>query len=259
MTTAVVPTDSIEGEVLDGTQFPNLYRLLDVERSAMDEWQRLSLPAAGEVLEAWEADEWKEDKQAEWDAYVAEHNIQPSWRPTTELAFIAWMQQRAERDGHEFQSPDTIRRLRLAAQCIRIIEQAKSNGPWPMAKLPQTEGAWRPAYKLLRNGHEHALPALVQRAAEIAEEQNKPIDAVAMFAARKEIWATDPQIRQIEERGRGRVDQATSHDRAIKARHQAEGALNDLVRTQDWAEVDAFHEWYLEWRRNIQVARRAIQ
>lgn len=252
--------DVVEGKVIDAPQFDNLYRLLDLERSATEEWQRLSLPAAAEVLEAWKSDQWKRDKQAEWDAYIAEHNVQPSWRPTSELTFVAWMQQRAERDGHEFQSRDTILRLRNAAQCVRILEQAKSNSTVPAGTVvPQTEGAWRPAYKLLRNGYEHAIPALVQRASEIAEGEDKPITEVIMFEARKEIWANDPQIRQIEERGQGHVDQATSHDKAIKARHEAERWVKALLRTNDWSEIDGFDKWYAEFHRNITESRRAAR
>lgn len=243
----------VEGEVLDGPTFDNLYRLLDLERSATEEWQRLSLPAAAEVLRAWESDEWKDDKQAEWDAYVADHNVQPSWRPTSELSFVAWMQKRAERDGHEFRSRMTILQLRNAAQCIRIM---KSNRADTAVSMPQTEDAWRPAYKLLRHGYEHAIPALVRRAAEIAEGEGKPITQVIMFEARKEVWANDPEIQKVERRGHGHPDQATAHDKAIKARHEAERWVKALMVTNDWTEIDAFDKWYAEFQRNIKIARR---
>jgi hypothetical protein len=216
----------VEGKVLDGPRFPNLYRLLDLERDSVEQAQRLSMLAAGEIYKAFEADEWKQDKQTEWDMYVAEHGYQPQWSPVSERSFVKWLQVRAEQDGHPFLSRGEIQNLRNAAECVRIISNEVATR---VATLPQTEGAWRPAAKLLKAGFRKQIGAMVERAAEIAEEQGLPeITQGAMSAARTEIWRTDPEIQAWVTQPGQTVDARSAHDRVVTALNDIKRRANDL-------------------------------
>lgn len=223
----VTPIRSIEGEVLDGTSFANLYRLLDVERSAIEEWQRLSMPAALEILAAYETgQEWRTDKQAEWDAYVAEHGYVPQWSATSERSFVKWLEERARRDGHEPKTLMTVKRLMYAAQCVRIVQ---SNKVIPAGiTLPQTEDAWRPVYKMLTHGYRDQIGRVVEQAAEIAEGEGKPITQGIMSKVATEVWKTDPEIRQWVEQPGQTVDPRSAHDRVVTALNHIRKEANDL-------------------------------
>lgn len=226
MTTAVTHIHSVEGEVLDGTQFTNLYRLLDLERSASEEWQRLSMPAAFEVLAAFESNEWREDKQAEHAAEIASTNRQPSWSPTSERSFVKWLEARARRDGHEPRTLSTVKRLMYAANCVRIIE---SNKVIPAGiTLPQTEDAWRPVYKMLTHGYRNQIGTVIERAAEIAEGEGKPITQGIMSKVAAEVWNSDPQIRAWVEQPGQTVDPRSAHDRVVTALNHIRKEANDL-------------------------------
>jgi hypothetical protein len=222
---------AIGGEVLDGPrQFTYLYRLLDLERSATEQAQRLSMPAASEILAAYESDQWREDKQTEWDAYLDQHKVQPQWSPTSERSFIKWLQDRAARDGHPFRSRGMILNLKNAAECVRIVNSNRV--VTRVTTLPDTEGAWRPAAKLLKLGFRKQIGAMVERAAEIAAEEGKPITDGIMLAARTEVWKTDPEIRTWVEQP-GQVDARSKHDRAVTAYNNAKTAADELRKLDD--------------------------
>jgi hypothetical protein len=240
---AVQPTVVIEGEVLDGPQFTNLYRLLDLERSAVEEAQRLTMPAAFEILAAFESNEWREDKQAEWDAYLAEHKYQPQWSPTSERSFVKWLAERAERDGHPFMTRGMVQHLKNAAECFRIVTREVATR---VATLPETEGAWRPAAKLLKLGFRPQITAMVEKAAEIAEGEGKPITDGIMLAARGEVWKTDPEIRAWVEQPGQTVDPRSKHDRAVTLYAAAKAAADALKKGDDGQMWRKFYDYIWE-------------
>lgn len=242
--------DPAVGEILNGPftdgPFVNLYRLIDLERSAVEQAQHLTMPAASEVLAAYESDEWRDDKQAEFRAYVDEHGYQPSWSATSERTFVRWMQERAERDGHPFQSRGTILQLKNAAECVRILGEAKSNGVVAMATtLPDTERAWRPAAKLLKLGYRPQIVAMVERANEIAADEGKPITDGIMLAARTEVWKTDPEIRQWVEQP-GQVENRNDRDRMITLLNNAKRAAAELHKKADEETWRKFYDYVWE-------------
>jgi hypothetical protein len=246
---AVQSADVIEGTVLDGPSFVNLYRLFDLERSAVEEWQQLSMPAAFEILAAFESDEWKQDKQAEWDAYEAEHGWQPSAalmpKPHTREAFYKWVQERAERDGHPVQTRGRIQQLRNAAECFQIA-QTKINQNATAVAFPQREDAWRPVYKFLKDGWHDQIAAVVERAAEIAEGEGKPITRGIMSAAKAEVWKTDPAIRAWVEQPGQTVDPRSKHDRAVTLYIAAKAAADALKKGDDGQMWRKFYDYIWE-------------
>jgi hypothetical protein len=239
---AVQPADVIEGEVIDGSQFTNLYRLLDLERSAMEEAQRISMPAAFEVLAAYERPEWREDKQAEADTYRAEQNLEPQWSPTSKESFYRWVQERAERDGHPFRTREMIRNLKDAAECYRIVRKEIGTA----VPVPETEWAWRPAVKLLNMGFRKQIGAVVEKAAEIAEGEGKPITKGIMSAARSEVWKTDPEIRAWVEQPGQTVDPRSKHDRAVTLYIAAKAAADALKKGDDGQMWRKFYDYIWE-------------
>jgi hypothetical protein len=252
MSADLVVQDVLEGKVLDGPGFTNLYRLLDLERNAIEEVQHLTMPAAFEILAAYEDGRWREDMRAEHDGEIERTGLQPRWSPDSFRSFAKWVRAQAERDGHELRTWQMLSNLKNAAECVRIGRSDRATTA--VVASIDAERIWRPAAKLLNMGDvgRKQIPAMITRAAELAEEQGySKIESGHMLAARTEILKSAPELQRAVH-----PDQASAHDKALKARRQAEGALNDLVRTQDWDAVDAFHEWYLEWRRNVQVARK---
>lgn len=214
----------VEGEILDGSRFPNLYLLLDLERSAMEEAQRLSMPAAFEVLAAFESDEWRRDKRAEHEQEAITTNLEPRWGPETKESFYRWMQEQAERDGHSFRTREMIRNLKDAAECYRIARREVGTA----VPMPENEWAWRPAAKLLNGGWTKQIGEVVELAASIAEEEGKPVTQGIMLAARSTIWRTDPEIRQWVEQPNQTVDPRSPHDRVVTALNRIRKEANDL-------------------------------
>lgn len=247
---------TVEGNVLDGPTFVNLYRLLDLERSAIEEAQGLTMPAAAEILTAYESHEWRDDKQREWDAYVADRGYVPQWSPTSKEQFYKWVIARAERDGHPFTSRARVQQLVNAATARRAIPKS-NRAATRVAALIDEEKSWRPTAKLLNMGEVgiSLIPQVVERAAELAEEQGHPkINEGVMAKARTEILRNAPELQRISH-----PDQASSHDKAIKARQEAERWVKALLRTNDWREIDAFDKWYAASHRNITASRKAAQ
>jgi hypothetical protein len=245
-TADVEPIDYAEGVVLDGPSFVNLYRLLDLERSAVQEWQQLSMPAAFEILAAFESEVWKIEKQTEWDEYEAKHGVQPSPsitpKPHTKEAFYKWVQERAARDGHPPRTRATIQKLRNAAECSRIVQSEIAT----RVAIPQTEGAWRPVYKFLKDGWRDQIVATVERAAEIAEEEGGPITDGRMSIAAAEIRKTDPQYREWAEQPGQTVDPRSKHDRAVTLYIAAKAAADALKKGDDGQMWRKFYNHVLE-------------
>lgn len=225
--------DVVEGKVLDSPQFAYLYRLLDLERAAIEQAQSLTMPAAFEILNAHESGEWKQDTHAAREAYIAEHGYQPQWSAESVQTFARWLRDRAERDGHEVRSPRMILNLRNAALCSRIarkeIEQGTYQGTHGV-RLPADERSWRPVEGLQAKGFRSQIAAVVVRANEIADEEGEPgvISARRMVLAKREIWNTDPQIRQWVEQPGQTVDPRSTHDRVVTALNKIRQEANDL-------------------------------
>lgn len=242
----------VEGTVLGSQRFLHLYQLLDLERDAAEEWQRLSMPAAFEVLNAFEAGDWQQDKQAEWDAYVEKHGYQPPAstmpKPTTREAFYKWVQERAERDGHPPRTRSTIQKLKYAAECFSLAQGKINKNATAVAKLPQEERAWRPVYSMLTQGWHEQIAAVAERAVEIAEGEAKAVDSGVMSLARAEIEKTDPRMREHREQpGLKKFgDVRTKHDRAVTAYNAAVAAVEELRRVDDGEMWGRFYDYIWE-------------
>jgi hypothetical protein len=219
---SAVAVQAVEGELIS-EPFPHLYRLLDFDRQAQDAYQRLTMPAAFEILAAYESDEWRRDKAAERTAYEDTHGIQPQWSATSFRTFAKWVQERCERDGHPVLHRSTIENLREAAECYRIARKVAAT----VATLPDTEWTWRPAAKLLRAGFTDEIADVVIKANDIAEAEGKPITRGIMLAARQEVWRTSPRIREWAEQP-GQVDVRSPHDRVVTTLNKIKRDANAL-------------------------------
>jgi hypothetical protein len=247
----VEPIDYAEGVVLDGPRFVNLYRLLDLERSAMEEAQGLTMPAAFEILAAYESDQWRQDKAAERQAYISEHGYQPQWSAESVETFARWLRDQAERDGHEVRSPRMILNLRNAALCVRITRAEIEQGTYPGThdvRLPADERSWRPVEGLQRKGFRPQIAAVVVRANEIADEEGEPgvISARRMLVAKREVWKTDPQIRAWVEQPGQTIDPRSKHDRAVTLYIAAKAAADALKKGDDGQMWRKFYNHVLE-------------
>jgi hypothetical protein len=242
--TAAVELHVVEGEIVEagnGVRLDNLYRLIDVDRAAGEAYQRLTMPAAFDVLAAWESDEWRRDKRAERQAYIDEHGVQPLWSAESSRTFTAWVQERAERDGHPTRSRTMIENLRDAAICVRLVRGVIEQRGHSVA-MPTTEEAWRPARKLLTQGYREQIADTVERAGELAEAKGEPIAYTHMLAARKEVERADPLIRARE--SAPLIDNRTRRDKSITLLHKAQTAVGALLDKGNRAEIEAFRAWF---------------
>lgn len=232
------------------TRLPNLCRLFAFEDDAEQEFQQRSMVAAAEIHRWYhEPDVWQGELRAMWEAEATATGYDPRWSWKSDRGFHRWVGMEVEKAGLSIRR-NQVMNLFNAEMMRQIVSHEVVTGVTTSISLPETEGAWRPAMRLYRNGFKEEIAEAVKVASEIAADRGEPVTAGIMSKAVAIVWRTAPRIREWAEQPGQTRDPRSSHDHAVDAK-QAVGRIADELRARVGDQSPAWSE-FLEYLRAIQ-------